>query len=314
MAACRTQISVITAHVPMVEVLLYAPDLISKTGMFTREDVDDTRILAMNFLAKMSRSREVLETLDQEERECRERFGAGGPFLFGAFGAADCFYAPVVFRFLSYGVPLDATARAYCDAIPAHASVAKWPPTHSSPANPSRRSPRASSMNSRATGCTLIDSSRAADAALFRAKELGRNRLCIYDPALLEAASNRFRIEQALRRAIDADASNLDAYSLLAGLYVSERKFDQALAEFDKAIALNPRYVLARYWYAMLCAARLRPDQSVNEAERAVIRSYAFRSITAPMKLRKSHTSPIRTSAIIATIRSRTSFQIERGT
>ena len=44
---------------------------------------------------------------------------------------------------------------------------------------------------------------RAADAALFRAKELGRNRLCIYDPALLEAASNRFRIEQALRRAID---------------------------------------------------------------------------------------------------------------
>ena len=45
---------------------------------------------------------------------------------------------------------------------------------------------------------------RAADAALFRAKELGRNRLCTYDPALLVAASNRFRVEQALRRAIDA--------------------------------------------------------------------------------------------------------------
>jgi hypothetical protein len=40
-------------------------DLVSKTGMFTREDVDDTRILAMNFLAKMSRSRDVLEALDQ---------------------------------------------------------------------------------------------------------------------------------------------------------------------------------------------------------------------------------------------------------
>jgi glutathione S-transferase len=59
-------------------------------------------------------------------RECRERFGAEGPHLFGAFGAADCFYAPVVFRFLSYGVPLDATARAYCDAVAAHPSVAKW--------------------------------------------------------------------------------------------------------------------------------------------------------------------------------------------
>src|SRR5262245_30613016 len=60
-------------------------------------------------------------------RECRGRPGsAGGPYLFGAFSAADCFYAPVAFRFRSYGVPLDATARAYCDALAAHPSVARW--------------------------------------------------------------------------------------------------------------------------------------------------------------------------------------------
>ncbi len=59
-------------------------------------------------------------------RECRKRFGTSGPYLFGAFTTADCFYAPVVFRFLSYGVPLDATAKAYCDAMVRHPSVTKW--------------------------------------------------------------------------------------------------------------------------------------------------------------------------------------------
>ncbi len=44
---------------------------------------------------------------------------------------------------------------------------------------------------------------RAADVALFRAKELGRNRLCVHDPAMLQQASSRFRAEQALRKAIE---------------------------------------------------------------------------------------------------------------
>lgn len=60
-------------------------------------------------------------------RTCRATgAAAGGPYLFGAFSAADCFYAPVVFRFASYGVALDATARSYCDAILAHPALCKW--------------------------------------------------------------------------------------------------------------------------------------------------------------------------------------------
>jgi glutathione S-transferase len=58
--------------------------------------------------------------------DCRQHFGQGGPFLFGAFTAADAFFAPVVFRFRSYGVALDANAKAYCEAMVKEAKIAKW--------------------------------------------------------------------------------------------------------------------------------------------------------------------------------------------
>lgn len=44
--------------------------------------------------------------------DCRARFGAAGPFLFGAFSAADAMYAPVVLRFRTYAVELPAPCRA----------------------------------------------------------------------------------------------------------------------------------------------------------------------------------------------------------
>lgn len=59
-------------------------------------------------------------------QDCRARFGEGGPFLFGSFCAADAMYAPVVSRFRTYGVELDAPDRAYCDAILALPAVQEW--------------------------------------------------------------------------------------------------------------------------------------------------------------------------------------------
>ena len=49
--------------------------------------------------------------------DCRTRHGAGGPFLFGPFGAADAMYAPVVARFHTYAVEVNVLARAYMDAV-----------------------------------------------------------------------------------------------------------------------------------------------------------------------------------------------------
>ena len=50
---------------------------------------------------------------------------------------------------------------------------------------------------------------RAADAALFQAKEAGRNRWSLFEPELLQVASARFRTEQALRRAIERNEFEL---------------------------------------------------------------------------------------------------------
>lgn len=52
--------------------------------------------------------------------ECR------GPFLFGAFCAADAMYAPVVLRFRTYEVQLAAVCRAYADAVLALPALQEW--------------------------------------------------------------------------------------------------------------------------------------------------------------------------------------------
>lgn len=58
--------------------------------------------------------------------EARARFGKGGPFLFGSFGAADIIYAPVVSRFISYGVSVPGFAVAYMQAVWEHEWMKTW--------------------------------------------------------------------------------------------------------------------------------------------------------------------------------------------
>ena len=58
--------------------------------------------------------------------EARARFGRGGPYLFGTFSAADIFYAPVVSRFISYGVAVPGFALAYMEAVWSHEWLQSW--------------------------------------------------------------------------------------------------------------------------------------------------------------------------------------------
>jgi glutathione S-transferase len=58
--------------------------------------------------------------------DCRERYGEGGPFLFGAFGAVDAMYAPVVHRFRTYAVEVAPEVRTYMEAMIALPAFAQW--------------------------------------------------------------------------------------------------------------------------------------------------------------------------------------------
>lgn len=58
--------------------------------------------------------------------QARTRFGQGGDYLFGAFGAVDIMFAPVVTRFRTYSIALPALAADYCDAMRAHPFMIEW--------------------------------------------------------------------------------------------------------------------------------------------------------------------------------------------
>jgi diguanylate cyclase (GGDEF)-like protein len=74
---------------------------------------------------------------------------------------------------------------------------------------------------------------RAADVALFRAKELGRNRFTLYSPALFDAASQRFRLEQSLRRAVERNELLL-MYQPQVSLHTFEALTQEALLRWRK--------------------------------------------------------------------------------
>lgn len=58
--------------------------------------------------------------------EARARNKAHGDYLFGHFSIADCFYAPVVSRFRTYGVTLSLAAQTYAETLWAHPFMQEW--------------------------------------------------------------------------------------------------------------------------------------------------------------------------------------------
>ena len=58
--------------------------------------------------------------------QCRAIYGVHGPFLFGGFTIADAMFAPVVTRFRTYHLPLNAAGQSYCDTIAGLPWMQEW--------------------------------------------------------------------------------------------------------------------------------------------------------------------------------------------
>jgi glutathione S-transferase len=64
--------------------------------------------------------------IDEIWSGCREDYGAGGGWLFGEFSLADAMFAPVAFRFQSFGANLSALSQAYLRHALADPEVRAW--------------------------------------------------------------------------------------------------------------------------------------------------------------------------------------------
>ncbi|EJN08175.1 glutathione S-transferase [Bradyrhizobium sp. YR681] len=79
------------------------------------------RAIALSADAKANVAR-----IEEIWRECRARYGAKGPFLFGRFGAADAMYAPVVHRLRTYAIEVAPDTKTYMETMMALPAFQEW--------------------------------------------------------------------------------------------------------------------------------------------------------------------------------------------
>lgn len=130
-------------------VLEYLADKVGRDRFWPK--ADDARAMARSMVAEMHSSYQALRSecgMNVRRRveghtvsdaciadirriltlwaEARARFGKGGPFLFGAYSAADIFYSSVVSRFTTYQVAVPGFAQAYMQAVWEHEWMQQW--------------------------------------------------------------------------------------------------------------------------------------------------------------------------------------------
>ncbi len=69
---------------------------------------------------------EDISRIDSLWTTLRSKHSQRGPWLFGEFSIADSMFAPVVFRFSTYNVPVSQTTKEYMETVLANPKVQLW--------------------------------------------------------------------------------------------------------------------------------------------------------------------------------------------
>lgn len=87
--------------------------------------------MSMNIMARTPKApnsavKQDIDRIVEIWHTTRARFAKDGNLLFGRFTIADAMFAPVVTRFVTYDVKVDAEARKYMDSVLALPSMKRW--------------------------------------------------------------------------------------------------------------------------------------------------------------------------------------------
>jgi len=93
--------------------------------------------------------------------------------------------------------------------------------------------------------------------------------LTLYDYGLMSIDESTSKAKEAALRALTINGMLAEAHNSLAHVDLHEWKWKSAVEGFQRAIELNPNYVLAHHWYALCLTSLGRSDEAVNEMKKA---------------------------------------------
>ena len=115
------------------------------------------------------------------------------------------------------------------------------------------------------------DSARAISRVETRLARTPKDPAALLLAATTYAASGDLKkSEQALRRTIELDGSNFQAYGMLGRLYLAQQRLDEALAEFDELSKRQPRAVQAHTVAGVILEAQRKPQEARKRYEQAL--------------------------------------------